>query len=192
MVTVNGTMSTFAAGTRVRVDALGGDDRVTLRNLNVDAVVDAGAGNDVVDGSGVVAGKLTLLGGAGDDTLIGGSGDDRLEGGPGDDTLVGGAGNDTLVGGAGNDRLIGDGGDDVLLGRAGDDFLPGKNVLIGGPGNDTLICGSRKDLVIDGEASDGLLRRLRMCLDAHDLDSNLHSVLDLWRDGSKEAHGRTR
>src|SRR5207249_2174832 len=102
MVTVNGTMSTFAAGTRVRVDALGGDDRVTLRNLNVDAVVDAGAGND------------------------------------------------------------------------------------------TLICGSRKDLVIDGEASDGLLRRLRMCLDAHDLDSNLHSVLDLWRDGSKEAHGRTR
>ena len=60
MVTVNGTMSTFAAGTRVRVDALGGDDRVTLRNLNVDAVVDAGAGNDVVDGSGVVAGKLTL------------------------------------------------------------------------------------------------------------------------------------
>jgi len=406
MVTVNGTMSTFAAGTRVRVDALGGDDRVTLRNLNVDAVVDAGAGNDVVDGSGVVAGKLTLLGGAGDDTLIGGSGDDRLEGGPGDDTLVGGAGNDTLVGGAGNDRLIGgvgddaiaggegddvvvwargdgndsidggggidlvvmygaasaddvsvrangthvsvtasgarldlsgierlfvdsgagadiirigdlrgtalafieveagagndvvdgsatnaaltlrggagddrlfggsgndrieggagrdtihggdgndtimgdagddllfgdagndsllggdgddiilggagndiasggagndliyggagndtligDGGDDVLLGRAGDDFLSGgagKNVLIGGPGSDTLICGSRKDLVIDGEASDGLLRRLRMCLDAHDLDSNLHSVLDLWRDGSKEAHGRTR
>src|SRR5207245_2626883 len=143
-VTVNGATSTFAAGTRVRVNALGGDDRVTLRNLKVDAVVDAGAGNDVVDGSGVIAGKLTLLGGVGDDTLIGGGEDDRLEGGPGDDTLVGGAGNDTLVGGAGTDRLIGGVGDDAIAGGEGDDVV----VWARGDGNDSIDGGGGIDLVV--------------------------------------------
>src|SRR3989475_7964686 len=50
--------------------------------------VEAGAGNDVVDGSATNA-TLTIRGGAGDDTLFGGSGNDRIEGGDGRDTIHG-------------------------------------------------------------------------------------------------------
>src|SRR3989441_290641 len=142
-VTVNGATSTFAAGTRVGVNALGGGGCGTPRNLKVDAVVDAGAGNDVVDGSGVIAGRLTLLGGVGDDTLIGGGGGDRLHGGPGNGTTVGGAGNDTLVGGPGNDRLIGGVGDDAIAGGEGDDVV----VWVCGDGNDSIDGGAGIDRV---------------------------------------------
>lgn len=48
-------------------------------------IVDAGAGNDTIIGSGFA------------DTLRGGAGNDRLQGGAGNDMLTGGAGNDTFV-----------------------------------------------------------------------------------------------
>ena len=70
------------------------------------AVVDALAGNDRVDASGVETFSVTLIGGAGDDFLIGGAGDDVLRGGLGDDTLIGGAGADLLDGGEGNDTAL--------------------------------------------------------------------------------------
>ena len=44
-VTVNGVTTTFADLDGLRVEALGGDDRITLRKLTMDAVVDAGAGD---------------------------------------------------------------------------------------------------------------------------------------------------
>jgi Ca2+-binding RTX toxin-like protein len=71
-------------------------------------IVNALAGDDVVDASAVAAGsvQLTLDGGAGDDVLIGGDGDDVLLGGPGDDVLIGGDGNDVLDGGDGDDIVI--------------------------------------------------------------------------------------
>jgi Ca2+-binding RTX toxin-like protein len=73
-------------------------------------VIDAGAGDDVINGSvlspGVVG--LTVLGGAGDDVLIGSAGNDILDGGDGDDVLIGGGGNDTLIGGAGDNVVIQD------------------------------------------------------------------------------------
>src|SRR2546428_1153452 len=144
LITVNGTTSTFSAGTHVRVDALGGDDRVTLRNLKADAVVDGGAGSAVGEGSGVIAGRLALLGGAGEDRLIGGGGDDGLEGGPGNDALQGGAGNDTLLGGAGDDRLVGGIGDDSIAGGDGDDVVAWSR----GDGNDSIDGGGGLDLVV--------------------------------------------
>jgi Ca2+-binding RTX toxin-like protein len=65
--------------------------------------INAGAGNDVVNGLG------------GDDTLFGGAGADQVNGGSGDDLLVGGAGNDTLAGGTGNDSLTGGAGSDTYV-----------------------------------------------------------------------------
>ena len=71
---------------RVEIDAAGGNDTVILgRNLPVPAVVDGGAGDDLIGGS---QDGDVLLGGAGNDTLDGNAGGDFLDGGDGDDTLI--------------------------------------------------------------------------------------------------------
>jgi Ca2+-binding RTX toxin-like protein len=71
-------------------------------------VIQALAGDDVIEASGVSGGavKLTLDGGAGDDIIIGGAGDDILIGGDGDDVLIGGGGIDIFIAGAGDDIEI--------------------------------------------------------------------------------------
>jgi len=63
--------------------------------------VDAGGGNDRVTVAGPRA--CTLVGGGGNDTLTAGRRDDSLEGGAGDDIMDGGAGNDFIGGGDGFD-----------------------------------------------------------------------------------------
>ncbi|MDM5181527.1 putative Ig domain-containing protein [Massilia sp. DJPM01] len=73
--------------------------------------VDAGAGNDTVDGYAAY-----MAGGAGDDVLtsmsgqngalLGGAGNDRIQAGPSDDLIDGGSGNDSLDGGAGNNTYL--------------------------------------------------------------------------------------
>ncbi len=71
-------------------------------------VIDALAGDDVVDASGLAAGaiQLTADGGDGNDVLLGGAGNDVLRGGAGDDVLIGGPGTDVLDGGDGDDIEI--------------------------------------------------------------------------------------
>ena len=83
----------------VSVSGAGAGDRLTVNAL---------AGDDVIDASGVAANSilLTLAGGDGDDVLIGGAGDDVLQGGPGDDVLIGGSGNDVIDGGPGDNVVI--------------------------------------------------------------------------------------
>ena len=131
-------------------------------------VVSAGAGDDVVDGSGLFGtalpypGSLSLYGGPGNDTLVGGLGDDTLSGDTGNDRSNGGKGNNTYLCGSLND------GTDVVTvtataydsvdysqrfnpvtvnldgsassGESGEnDTIPDTvAVLIGGAGNDTL------------------------------------------------------
>ena len=79
--------------------AIAGSDRLTVNAL---------AGADVVDASGLSANSalLTLDGGDGDDVLLGGDGDDTLLGGAGDDVLIGGPGNDTIDGGPGDNIVL--------------------------------------------------------------------------------------
>jgi Ca2+-binding RTX toxin-like protein len=102
-------VSVTGDGTNVRVAGLAalvsvsggiaGSDRLTVNAL---------AGDDVIDASGVAAGamSLTLDGGDGDDVVLGGDGADTLLGGAGDDVLIGGPGNDTVDGGAGSNIVI--------------------------------------------------------------------------------------
>ena len=75
------------------------NDRLTVNAL---------AGDDVVEASGLAAGaiQLTADGGDGDDVLIGGAGNDVLAGGAGDDVLIGGPGLDILDGGPGDNIVI--------------------------------------------------------------------------------------
>jgi Ca2+-binding RTX toxin-like protein len=77
-----------AATDRLTVNALAGDDAVDASGLSADAIrftANGGDGNDVLTGG---AGNDVLTGGAGDDVLIGGPGQDLLDGGPGHNTLV--------------------------------------------------------------------------------------------------------
>ncbi len=75
---------------------------------NDNLVLNALAGDDVVDASKLSAGviQFTADGGDGNDVLIGSAGNDVLRGGDGDDVLIGGPGQDTLDGGLGNNILI--------------------------------------------------------------------------------------
>ena len=122
-------------------------------------------------------GRVTLLGGDGDDALEGGDGndlilgedgDDRingllgtnvtgLEGGNGNDTIDGGRGNDVLNGESGDDSLIGGEGNDVLTGESGDDSLlggAGADILNGNDNNDRLDGGAGVDLMTGGFGDD--------------------------------------
>ena len=125
VVTVSGLAAqvritgTDAAGDRLEVNGLGGDD--------------------AIDATGLEPAEMRFLadGGSGDDVLLGGDGDDVLSGGDGADVLFAGSGDNVVFGGAGDDVLRGEEGDDVLDGGAGDD------ILIGGAGDDVLLNGER-------------------------------------------------
>jgi hypothetical protein len=105
-------------------------------------VVDARGGNDLVLLAPQVDTDAEIHGGSGNDLISGGGGDDRIFGEDGCDVLLGQAGNDRLDGGVGDDVLYGGFGDDELLGGLGDDWLfggPGLDVLDGGPGRNRLF-----------------------------------------------------
>jgi Ca2+-binding RTX toxin-like protein len=114
----------------IAISAKAGDDTVTLVPGVRGAYIDAGDGNDTVNGSN---GNDVILGGAGNDRLFGNGGNDTILGGPDNDYIVGGAGKDHLFGQAGNDTLSGGGGNDRLFGG------PGADRLIGGSGNDSAM-----------------------------------------------------
>jgi PKD repeat protein len=107
-VTIAGTsLGTFRPSSRIVVYGLDGNDtieEVTTRignrtySIGLRAVLDGGAGNDLVDARGST-GANVVLGGAGNDTLYGGSGRDILVGGLGADVLHGGDDDDVLIGG---------------------------------------------------------------------------------------------
>ncbi|HEX7312065.1 MAG TPA: hypothetical protein VF232_12900, partial [Gaiellaceae bacterium] len=102
VIQVAAGVSVLGLAARVNiVDAEAANDRLTVQAL---------AGDDVSEASGLTAAaiRLTEDGGDGDDVLIGGAGDDTLLGGAGDDVLLGGPGIDALDGGPGDNIVIQD------------------------------------------------------------------------------------
>jgi Ca2+-binding RTX toxin-like protein len=85
---------------RLQVELGDENDTATLESISsgVSVWIDAGPGDDTIDGS-TLAVSVIALGGDGNDILRGGAADDTLYGGPGNDELHGGAGNDNLLGG---------------------------------------------------------------------------------------------
>jgi Ca2+-binding RTX toxin-like protein len=113
------SLNPFAAPIlRITVNALGGDDTVTL--------------------SPAIIVPMTALGGLGRDIISGAAGADAIFGEAGDDKLFGGAGGDFLFGGAGVDSVHGESGDDHLWGDTdfGDDGV--VDSLWGEHGRDTF------------------------------------------------------
>jgi Ca2+-binding RTX toxin-like protein len=119
---VNGDVQTFKTGdiNTIMINALGGDDRVSLGRVKIDTIIDGGDGND------------RILGGRGDDVITGGAGDDLIRGGDGNDALAGSAGNDRLLGDNGDDDLAGGDGSDILSGGAGTDTSDAGNDVVSG------------------------------------------------------------
>jgi Ca2+-binding RTX toxin-like protein len=113
-VIVNGTNGADAitvAGSATGVTVWGLATQVNITGAeaaNDLLTINALAGDDVVEASGLLAGAIRFKadGGDGDDVLIGGAGDDTLFGGTGDDVLIGGPGQDILDGGPGNNIVI--------------------------------------------------------------------------------------
>jgi Ca2+-binding RTX toxin-like protein len=113
-VIVNGTSGDdviAVAGNADHADVRGLAARVHIAGAEaaIDRLIaNAGAGDDVVDASGLSATAIGFVanGDDGNDVLIGGAGNDTLRGGAGDDVLIGGLGQDLLDGGLGNNILI--------------------------------------------------------------------------------------
>jgi Ca2+-binding RTX toxin-like protein len=102
-------ISVVGSGSTARVLGLAAQISVSGVVAGTDrVVVNALAGDDVVDASALAANSalLTADGGDGDDVLLGGAGDDTLRGADGDDVLIGGLGTDTLDGGPGDNVVL--------------------------------------------------------------------------------------
>ena len=123
----------------VRIEGTDGDDIIeVIVDGSTITYVDAGAGDDIVQGSDEAD---IIVGGAGDDDLSGLGGNDWIHGGDGADTIDGGAGQDTIIGAADDDVINGGADDDIIYGSGGDDELHaggGADHIYGGDGNDTF------------------------------------------------------
>ncbi|MEF8756276.1 MAG: hypothetical protein V5B60_20455 [Accumulibacter sp.] len=142
----------------------------SLSGNGLDNLLEAGTGNNTLDGGGgndtvsylygassgvsvslAIAGAQTT-GGSGSDTLIaienlsGSSHDDTLTGDGNANRLSGAQGNDLLDGGFGNDTLDGGAGNDRLLGGAGADSM------LGGDGSDLYSIDNAGDTVVETNA----------------------------------------
>ena len=99
------------SGGAVAVNGLSAAIRIAHAEAQQDVLlINALAGDDVVEASGLAADaiKLEADGGNGADILIGGAGADTRLGAAGDDVLIGGPGVDTLDGGPGDNVVIQD------------------------------------------------------------------------------------
>jgi len=106
---VSGGVKIGGLGTAVNISFPDAQDQ-----LNINAL----AGDDTVDASGLAAGVIDL-------TINGGQGNDLLIGSQGDDLIVGNQGNDTALMGAGDDTFVWNPGDgsDIIEGQAGLDTM---------------------------------------------------------------------
>ena len=120
-ITVAGGTPTVANTSLIQVFGQGGNDTVTISEVNgalPKANLFGGAGNDVLTGG---SGNDQLFGQSGNDTLLGKGGFDFLFGGSENDTLTGGDADDQVFGESGNDRMIWNPGDDTDLNEGGAD-----------------------------------------------------------------------
>lgn len=151
-ITVEALDAAFAAS--FTLNSEGGNDVIDASGLGRGLVINAGAGGDIVTGTGFAD---TITGGQGADIINGGAGNDDLRGndaGADDDagdSISGGSGADTLRGDGGNDSLSGEQGDDSIVGGTGNDTLSG------GDGGDTISGGDGTDSISGGDGTDSLL-----------------------------------
>ena len=123
-VTVNATngddvVTIASAGNQIVVSGLAAQVTIDHAEAGDMLVINGLGGDDVINASGLEAGKIALQvnGGLGDDIVIGSDGNDTVNGGDGDDIAFLGAGDDLFVWNPGddNDTIEGQDGVDTLL-----------------------------------------------------------------------------
>ncbi len=147
----------------------------TSQVMSIDII--AGAGDNVIDLSGVnvalfsgltgTGSTISIVGGQGDDQITGasdittnisgGDGNDVINGGSAGDVLAGNDGNDSITGGMGDDTVNAGDGSDVVTGDEGDDSIlgdDGDDSLTGGVGDDFINAGDGRDSVLGGAGND--------------------------------------
>ncbi|HTO82192.1 MAG TPA: tandem-95 repeat protein, partial [Methylomirabilota bacterium] len=128
---------------------LGGGNDLFTDQAQSTIRVDAGDGNDTLNGSPV---SDSMSGGAGNDIIIGGggNGNDSLDGGSGDDSISGSLGSDLITTGDGNDTVFASQGADTITLGSGHDLLIYKDILDGPDsigGFDKTAGGSSQDTI---------------------------------------------
>ncbi len=98
------------------------------------------------------AGRMSVVGGDGEDTFTGGPDNDYFKDAGGGSEASGGAGRDYLEGGNGLNILRGGWGEDTLVGNQLDQIA---DRLYGGPGNDYLVAGRLKGGNYGNRVDDG-------------------------------------
>jgi len=143
-----------STGDHVIVTGLAAKIDVAHASSNDILTINGQGGDDVIDASGVAAGRMRLQldGGAGNDTLIGSDGGDFIDGRQGSDVILAGAGNDKIIWNPGD-------GSDIIEGQAGFDTLSFNGANI----NEHI------DISANGD-------RVRMTRDVASITMDLHGV----------------
>jgi Ca2+-binding RTX toxin-like protein len=191
-VPVVGGTPTVANTSAIKVFGLGGNDVITISEVNgalPRAELFGTSGNDVLTGG---SGDDRLFGESGNDTLLGKGGFDFLFGGNDNDTLTGGDADDQAFGQSGNDRMIWNPGDDTDLneGATGTDTVE----VNGGGGAEqftTIANGNRvrfdrldpAPFAIDIGTSENLVLNANGGDDSHSATGNLAALIKITADG---------
>jgi Ca2+-binding RTX toxin-like protein len=146
------------------INALGGDDVITLNTVNAATVyggygndrITGGSGNDALFGDAWLSSEAGVLYGSGNDVIFGGAGNDEIHGNDGDDELHGGDGNDRIFGDAGFDKHYGENGDDFINSQDG----VGNETVDGGAGTDTAIIDDTYKMITSGLLAGASIRVL--------------------------------
>ncbi|MEF8756300.1 MAG: hypothetical protein V5B60_20575 [Accumulibacter sp.] len=189
-------LAAYTLGAHIENGRILATGAANLAGNALDNLLDAGVGNNLLDGAGgndtlsylyAVSGSgvsvslaiagAQATGGSGSDTLIA---IENLAGSAWDDTLRGDANANRLDGAQGNDFLNGDAGNDTLDGGAGNDRLwggTGADSLIGGDGSDSYYVDDAGDSVGETNANPatGGIDQVFSYLAAHTLTAHIEN-----------------
>lgn len=135
-VTAAGTdtlLLTSGADVLVISDTLSPSNNIFTPRIAYIDIIEAGAGDDVVDFSGVATVAVTINGGDGHDVLGGSNNADTINGDAGDDRIFGAGGNDALAGGTGDDAYyyeLGNGSDTITETSGTDSIVFGAGIAM--------------------------------------------------------------
>lgn len=137
--------------------SVNGETRALKLGEGQELTIRTGAGNDVINVAPNVQVNIVVDAGAGDDTITTGAGDDRIDAGDGNDTVDAGEGRNDVFGGGGDDILTGGSGANIIYGGDGADRITagsGSNYLDGGAGDDVIVGGGVHDMISAGTGND--------------------------------------
>jgi len=147
-------LATLTLGANVENGRILAPGTANLSGNGLDNFLEAGSGNNVLDGTGGIDTVSYLYGASKSVSVSLAIAGAQATGGSGSDTLVG---IENLAGSTYADLLRGDANANLLAGAQGNDFLDGgagSDTLDGGAGNDTLWGGTGADSLVGGDGND--------------------------------------